>query len=601
MFRPVEMKKIQIIIVKRYFEPVMMALMKTGVVHLIDAVEEVKEWEKEGLIEEVTERIYEPPTIIKQEVEDLLAQISDFIKKLYVSPKPVTMNFFKEKTVEEVFRIIKEKLIEIDKDYSAFKDKVEDISLIEAKYKDLKSKAQSLEHLPETSTRRKAIIKSLKLIEAELQTKTKLLKDALKSLTEKYGDFLLGAKYFLERLLTVEESKKLILHTRFISFIEGWVPSDEVDRVVKVVNDASENTALVNVSDPEEHDQVPVILRTPRFLKPFESLIKTYDIPSYHELNPSVVVAITFPLLFGLTFADVGHGLILFLAGVAMLYFRRKGLPPSEMIELLVKGAEVYMLCGIAAIFGGLMFGEMFGFHLDKILGKAFHHPPLGFILESIPGIGHVFSPLDEPMKMFKLALIVGAFHISLGLTLSAINEFLLREYKKAFFGSICWLWFYIGFIYLGLYRYKFNIDMWISGIYPSPQNPIPLTLVGVLIPIILMFVGMIITEGFIDGFAHTFEALISSLSHTVSYGRILALSLSHGILSRLLTHAIPSLGAIGFFILAIGTIFLVIALEGLVSFTHVLRLTWVEFGFKYFHGGGIEYKPIKLIGEAGD
>lgn len=600
MFRPVKMKKIQIILIKRYFEPVIMALMKTGVIHLIDAVEEVKEWEKEGLIEEVTERIYEAPTI-KQEVESLLTHVSDFIKKLYVPHKPVTMNVFKGKSVEEVFKLIKEKLIEIEKDYSAFTDKVEGVRLIEAKYKDLQSKAQLLEHLPETSTRRKAIIRSLQLVEAELQTKAKLLKDALKLLTEKYGDFLLGAKGFLERLLMIENSKKLIMHTRFISFIEGWIPSDETKRVMKFVEDASENTAIINASDPEEHDQVPVILKTPNFLKPFEKLITTYDIPSYHELNPSVIVAITFPLIFGLTFADVGHGLLLALAGAAMLYFKRKGLPPSEMIQLLVAGAEVYILCGIAAIFGGLMFGEMFGFHLYEILGKAFEHPPLGFILESIPGIGEVFSPLENPMKMFKLALIVGAFHIGLGLVLSAINEFLLKEYKKAFFGSICWLWFYSGFIYLGLYKYKFSIDRWISGMYSSPQNPIPLTLVVVLLPIMLMFLGMILTEGFIDGFAHTFEALISSLSHTVSYGRILALSLSHGILSRLLTDAIPALGALGYFILAIGTIFLVIALEGLVSFTHVLRLTWVEFGFKYFHGGGSEYRPVKFIGEQGD
>jgi vacuolar-type H+-ATPase subunit I/STV1 len=63
--------------------------------------------------------------------------------------------------------------------------------------------------------------------------------------------------------------------------------------------------------------------------------------------------------------------------------------------------------------------------------------------------------------------------------------------------------------------------------------------------------------------------------------------------LSQLLSSAAPALGTLGYIILAIGTIFLVMALEGLVSFTHVLRLTWVEFGFKYFRGGGREYKPL--------
>jgi len=406
----------------------------------------------------------------------------------------------------------------------------------------------------------------------------KEIKSKISEVFPNYESFIIEAINVLRVVLDRDED---VFHTNFSSYMFGWVPQNRVNEVIEAVQKVTENSSITLVSPPSLHDKPPFVSRSPKFLKPFESLITTYDIPSAHEVNPTLVVSITFPILFGLAFADVGHGFLLALFGIILYTYKRRGFKSnSEMINLVMSGAELYILCGIMAIIGGLMFGEIFGFHM--------HEPPLGFILEHIPGIGHVFSPLEEPMKMFKLSLMVGMIHISIGLTLGIINDVLEGEYKKAFFGSACWLWFYLGAMYLGLFVYKFNIDKWMSGL--------TLTVPLVILPLVLMFVGMIVTEGVMDGLAHTFEAAISSLSHTVSYGRILALSLSHGILSQLLSSAAPALGILGYIILAIGTIFLVMALEGLISFTHVLRLTWVEFGFKYFRGGGREYKPLGTL-----
>lgn len=592
MFRPVEMKKICIVTLSRHFNKVMEGLAKLGVVHLADARETFEKLE--SVVEDLRERLREVPLFV-DELKTLLDKVEDLMRKLEVEDKYVELSELKGLSVEEALRVMEERINAINSEYGEFVKKAEELNELESQLKELETKFKEVEHLPDTSSVKVKLREELELTSAEFQMKMKLLRNLLDSLREKYADFLIEAKTFIRMYLPLEESKVLTVHTSLLSFIEGFVPATEVEKVKSTVEELTHGEALMLVSDLDEHEEAPVVLRTPKFIKPFETLIKTYDIPSYHEINPSLVVAITFPLIFGLMFADVGHGLLLALFGVAMLYARKKGLPPSEMIRLIASGAEVYILCGVAAMFGGLMFGEMFGFHMDKILGEAFHHPPLGFILESIPGIGHVFSPLEDPMKMFKLSLMVGAIHIGIGLTLRILNEVLLKEYKEAFFGSVCWLWFYIGFIYLVLFKYKLNIELWIANVIPSPQNPLPMGFVAIVLPIIIMFAGMIKIEGFIDGFAHVFEAMISSLSHTVSYGRILALSLSHGILSKLLSDAFFALGLLGYPILAIGTIFLVMALEGLVSFTHVLRLTWVEFGFKYFHGGGKEYKPLSF------
>ncbi len=55
--------------------------------------------------------------------------------------------------------------------------------------------------------------------------------------------------------------------------------------------------------------EMPVSLQNPRLLRPFQNLVTTYARPQYNEIDPTILIAITFPLLFGAMFGDVGHGL----------------------------------------------------------------------------------------------------------------------------------------------------------------------------------------------------------------------------------------------------------------------------------------------------
>ncbi len=79
---------------------------------------------------------------------------------------------------------------------------------------------------------------------------------------------------------------------------------------------------------PSGHrSNVPVALQNPRFLSPFELMVNTYARPRYKEIDPTILITLTFPLLYGAMFGDVGHGLVLAAFGWLLSSDASKRLP----------------------------------------------------------------------------------------------------------------------------------------------------------------------------------------------------------------------------------------------------------------------------------
>ncbi|MEM3542062.1 MAG: V-type ATPase 116kDa subunit family protein [Candidatus Methanomethylicia archaeon] len=290
-------------------------------------------------------------------------------------------------------------------------------------------------------------------------------------------------------------------------------------------------------------------------INPFKKIVYSYGNSEYHGIDPTYYFTLFFALIFGVMFADVGHGSLLMMAGLATLFIngRVKGI-----LSYVVDNGGVLFLCGLTSTIIGFLFGEFYGYHLSIF--------PFKFTIPIIH-VEFPISPIDNLMAMIKVCILISAIHLSSGMIIDLVNKVRDGDYLKAFSYSLCRLWFYIGFI-ISIFMNKLDIYAWIFN---------PLTTYCIITPLILMWIFGSLASDPVDAIVYTFENTVSSLSNTVSYLRLMALALVHSLLSKIFINL--SNGNI--LILAVGSMVILI-LEGLVVFIHTVRLMWVEWFSKF-------------------
>ncbi|TFF97780.1 MAG: hypothetical protein EU547_03350 [Promethearchaeota archaeon] len=331
-----------------------------------------------------------------------------------------------------------------------------------------------------------------------------------------------------------------------------------------------------------------------RIIRPFEELTKMYGVPSYSEIDPTPFLFFTFPLLFGIMFGDIGHGLVLIIAGIiGGIGFKNK----SESMKNL---SWIIFWCGLGSILFGMLYGECFG-------GNTI----FGIILEPIsiwlPKIGWitVHQPLNNVMGLLWLVIFIGVLHLNLGMIIEFFNYIVKRKIYQAFAEPLMKILFLDFLVYMVL-NWGIDVLRWLSPPYPILLPIIPGLLLIVLKPLGKLFgisylkeesYGELLSEGSIE----TFETALSIPSNILSYLRLLALALAHISLMvaiqaivGLLTSSDILTQIVIIFVLILGNA-LVIILEGILAFINALRLNFYEFFFKFYEGVGTEYDPFKL------
>lgn len=357
----------------------------------------------------------------------------------------------------------------------------------------------------------------------------------------------------------------------------------------------NENSELYKEEDLRE--STPTIMKNFFLIRPFETITRLYGTPTYSEIDPTLVIAFTFPILFGLMFGDIGHGLILIIAGlIGGLVFRKRGGDTANF-------SWIIFFCGWGAFFTGFLYGEFLGHHEIEIFGTVlwnFEENPI-----IIPIIGTLNNPLDNIMSVFTFAIYIGVFHINLGWFIQFLNYWKQKRKYLGFSDSLMKILLLTGGTIL-IFGFGFDIYGWLSPPYPILLTLIPGVLLLLLKPLGKIFkisylqeesFGGLLGEGSIEAF----DTVLSVVSNVASYTRLLALALAH---IALLTsiNAMTGLiegGGIGVDIInLIGGIFgnmIVILLEGLLVFINTIRLHFYEFFFKFYQGSGIDYFPFYL------
>ena len=315
-------------------------------------------------------------------------------------------------------------------------------------------------------------------------------------------------------------------------------------------------------ADEELSTMPPTKLKNPKVLKPFEMFVEMYGLPAYNEMDPTAFIALTYTLMFGIMFGDVGQGLALVIGG--FLLYRIKG----------VRLAGIISVAGLWSMFFGVMYGSVFGFE------------------ELIPAVW--MKPMDNIMSVLMLAIGFGALLILIAMVLNVINAVRAREYGRLLFNQSGLM----GIICYGTVA--------VCALLIISGHGLPATIIiglAVALPLVAILLKEplshfiekkkpIMPEGsivmfLVEALVEVFDVVLSYATNTISFVRVGAFALSHaGMMGVVMTLAGLEKGNPNWIVIVLGNI-LVAGLEGLVVGIQVLRLEYYEMFSRFYKGNG--------------
>ena len=290
----------------------------------------------------------------------------------------------------------------------------------------------------------------------------------------------------------------------------------------------------------------PIVLRNPRWARPFELFARLLGTPGANEADPSVLLALLAPLMFGFMFGDVGQGAVLVLAGFAL----RKRYPATE---LLISGGAAAMLFG--ALFGSVFAGE----HIFPALW---------------------FHPLQRPLTLLEVTLVGGSVVILIGLALDAVESYWGGHLSRWWGTRAGLVLSYLGSLAIAIdgraaALIAIGIGWYCLGEVAQAEHRV-------------QRLGKSIAEAI--------QTLLQLLVNTLSFVRVGAFALAHAGLATAINALAAGIGArsVAILVFVLGNV-LVILIEGLVVSIQTARLVLFEFFIRFLCGYGRAFRPLGL------
>ena len=348
-------------------------------------------------------------------------------------------------------------------------------------------------------------------------------------------------------------------------YLSGWVPDSKIDEFTDL-SDKYEDTTVTVKKDTNQSP--PTKLKNNKLFRPFEFLVNMYGAPNYNEIDPTPFFAISYMLLYGMMFGDLGQGLVFVLL--------------SFLVDKKNKtfGALLRRI-GFSACFFGIMYGSIFG------------------IESLIPAL--LIKPFDNIMKVLIASVAFGIGLLVIAYFMGIYNKLVKQKnIEEGIFGKegIAGLMMMTSFVLLIL-----NI----TNVSPLPKA---IGLVMLILSIVMIVFSKPIAakiekrdhtyestafDYYVESSFSIIEALLSVFSNLVSFTRVGAFAINHvGLYMAFeVMSEIAGGGIKGLIILILGNI-LIIGLEGMIVFIQGLRLEFYEMFSKYYQGNGRKFRPIK-------
>ena len=403
----------------------------------------------------------------------------------------------------------------------------------------------------------------LQSIESERAT----VKSDLRVVAEQWDDEILILKEQLENEKEKNEIFSTFVQTDDTYILEAWVPVKDVEKVEQVMEKASEGHYVIEVIDVEDDyddEDVPILQTNPGYAKPYEFLVGMYAPVRYHEIDPTILVAIMFPFFFGYCLTDAFYGIIVSLVGIVLI--RGLGKTSNTMNSM----GYILVACGIWTIILGLATNGFIGDFTER------------FIDYRLPTVVPLIESFVHPENILILALAIGVIYENIGFLIGAIDNIRYGNVKDAIGSQLCWFVLEAGIVLLAL-----------GFLMPA------IGMIGMVIGAVLIIacLGMLI---YANGFYGVMD-VFGYLGNILSYARLLALCLATGgiamtvnILAELCYDMIPFIGIVLAVIVFIFGHIVNMMFNVLGSFINSLRLHYVEFFGQFFMGGSKKFEAFK-------